>query len=235
MDNKDYINSFREMLKGKGGIYSFINTTNNKQYIGSAKDLYIRLNEHLNNKKSNINLQRAFDKYGLNKFYWIVYEYFSYTTKIISHKDLTTLKTNYLKAFNSTDLYNFKLEATSMLGYKHTIEAIYKMKENYKDKNNHPMYGKNHTKEALSLISKSGKLNPMYGKTHSEKTKYLMTKKRNKHLNGVGIFDLNNNLIKKFDNNVELANYLGISKVTVGKYMNNKWIYNNIYNFKPID
>ena len=75
----------------------------------------------------------------------------------------------------------------------------------------------------------------MYGKTHNEKTKYLMTKKRNKHLNGVGIFDFNNNLIKKFDNNVELANYLGISKVTVGKYMNNKLIYNNIYSFKPID
>lgn len=41
-----------------------------------------------------------------------------------------------------------------MLGYKHTVEAIEKMKEYYKDKKKHPMYGKNHTKEALSLISK---------------------------------------------------------------------------------
>lgn len=142
LDNKYYINSFRDTLKGKGGIYSFVNVINNKQYIGSAKNLYIRLNEHINNKKSNINLQRAFDKYGLDKFHWIVYEYFNYTTKIISHKDLTTLETNYIKAFNSTSLYNFKLESTSMLGYKHTVEAIEKMKENYKDKNNHPMYGK---------------------------------------------------------------------------------------------
>lgn len=29
-----------------------------------------------------------------------------------------------------------------MLGYKHTIEAIEKLKEYYKDPNNHPMYGK---------------------------------------------------------------------------------------------
>lgn len=54
-------------------------------------------------------------------------------------------------------------------------------------------------------------------------------------MNGVGIFDLNDNLIHKFDNNVELASYLGISKVTVGKYMNNKFIYKNVHIFKPID
>lgn len=85
------------------------------------------------------------------------------------------------------------------------------------------------------MISKPGKLNPMYGKTHNDETRSIMAKKRNKYLNGVGIFDLNNNLIKKFDNNVELAKHLNISKVTVGKYMNKNLIYNNIYIFKPID
>jgi predicted GIY-YIG superfamily endonuclease len=29
------------------GIYSFLNKVNGKQYIGSAKDLSLRLNEHL--------------------------------------------------------------------------------------------------------------------------------------------------------------------------------------------
>lgn len=77
----------------------------------------------------------------------------------------------------------------------------------------------------------------MFGKKHSDKTKELMAKKRNKYLNGIGIFDLEDNLIKKFDNNVELANYLNISKVTVGKYLNNELIYKNknIYIFKPIN
>jgi len=65
----------------------------------------------------------------------------------------------------------------------------------------------------------------------------MPTTKKNKYLNGVGIFDLNDSaplLIEKFDNNVELANYLGISKVTVGKYLNNNLIYKDMYRFKPI-
>nr|YP_009763330.1 GIY-YIG endonuclease [Metarhizium rileyi]QIS49119.1 GIY-YIG endonuclease [Metarhizium rileyi] len=148
LKDKNYINSFREVLKGKGGIYSFIN---NKQYIGSVKDLYIRLNEHLNNKKSNVHLQRAIIKYELDKFNWVVYEYFSYINKIISNEDLTTLETSYIKSFNPTTLYNFKLNANSRLGYIHTVE---KMKEYYKDKNNHPMYGKTHSDEARSIMAK---------------------------------------------------------------------------------
>lgn len=47
LDNKDCITSYRRLLKDKGGIYSFINTENSNQYIGSAKDFYLRLNEHL--------------------------------------------------------------------------------------------------------------------------------------------------------------------------------------------
>lgn len=79
-----------------------------------------------------------------------------------------------------------------------------------------------------------GSLNPMYGRNHSEETKKILAIKKNKYLKGVGIFDLKDNLIKKFSNNVELAKYLGISKVTVGKYLNNYLIYKNIYRFKPI-
>ena len=45
---------------------------------------------------------------------------------------------------------------------------------------------------------------------------------------GVGIYDLNDNLISKFNNNVELAKYLNISKVTVGKYLKSGKIYKNL-------
>ena len=55
----------------------------------------------------------------------------------------------------------------------------------------------------------------MYGKSHSEETKAIMSEKKNKYPLGVGIFDLEGNLISKFKNNVELAKYLGISKVTL--------------------
>lgn len=53
LDNKDSIKSYSKMLRNKGGIYSSLNTVNGNQYIGSAKDLYLRLNEHLYGRKSN--------------------------------------------------------------------------------------------------------------------------------------------------------------------------------------
>ena len=72
------------------------------------------------------------------------------------------------------------------------------------------------------------------GKKHSEATKASMSEKKNKYPLGVGIYDLEDNLILKFNNNVELAKYLGISKVTVGKYLNSGLVYNKTYRFKPI-
>lgn len=53
-----------------------------------------------------------------------------------------------------------------------------------------------------------------------------------KHPEGVGIYDLNDNLISKFKNNVELAKHLNISRVTVSKYLNSGLIYNKTYRFK---
>lgn len=52
------------------------------------------------------------------------------------------------------------------------------MIERYKDKTNHPMFGKSHSEEVLKLISKPGELNPMFGKKHSDKTKELMAIKK---------------------------------------------------------
>ena len=164
-----------------------------------------------------------------------MYKFFSYVNKKISHKLLTELETLYIKAFDFSILYNMKAYATSMLGSKHSDKTLQKMIERFKDKTNHPMYNKKHGKEVLALISKPGILNPMYGKKHSDITKSLMASKKNKYANGVGIFDLDNNLIEKFNNNVELGKYLSITKVTVGKYLNNDLIYNNKYRFKPIN
>jgi group I intron endonuclease len=108
--------SYRDLLKNKIGIYCFINSVNGKLYIGSAKDLYLRLTEHLANKKSNMALQNAIVKYGLDKFSFGILEYFTYDSKLVSHKSLTDLETNYIKKYNFDNLYNFKRIATSMLG-----------------------------------------------------------------------------------------------------------------------
>ena len=88
------------------------------------------------------------------------------------------------------------------------------------------MFGKTHTKYILALISKPGELNPMFGRKYSDATRAILSEKKNKYPLGVGLYDLDNNLISKFKNNVELAKHLNISKVTVGKYLNTGLIYN---------
>ena len=157
--------------------------------------------EHIVGKKSNSALQKSIAKYGLDKFYFYVYEYYE-DNKTVNNITLTNLETKYIKNFDFNSLYNFKRTATSMLGYRHTEEALLKMVAHYKNKKNHPMYGKTHTKEAKKLISKPGAANPMFGKKHSEKSKLLMSIKKNKSPLGVGLYDSNFNLLEKFNNNV---------------------------------
>jgi len=45
LDDNNVVLSYRKALKS--GVYCFINTVNGKLYIGSVKDLYLRLIEHL--------------------------------------------------------------------------------------------------------------------------------------------------------------------------------------------
>lgn len=54
------------------GIYKITNIINNKFYIGSSKDIDLRIKRHFNSlKKSthpNKHLQSSFDKYGIHNF-----------------------------------------------------------------------------------------------------------------------------------------------------------------------
>lgn len=74
----------------------------------------------------------------------------------------------------------------------------------------------------------------MSRKRHYEETKTLISKKISKHLSGIGLYDLDDNLILRFNNNVELAKHLNISRVTVGKYLNKGLIYLGKCRFKII-
>lgn len=232
LQDKGYILGKRNVLSNKAGIYSFTNKVNGKQYIGSAKDLYIRLNEHLSNRKSNIALQSAILKYGLENFRFCVFEYFNYQNKLNSSKLLTDLESSYIKRFEFNLLYNYMKNATSLEGYKHTETAKIKMVQRLADKTKHPFWGKHHTEKTKVLISKPGTCNPMYGKSHSIQTKELIRDKKRKYIKGVGIYDLNHNLIKSFDYATDMANYLKVSKVTVSKYINKGLIYDNSYYLK---
>jgi len=72
----------------------------------------------------------------------------------------------------------------------------------------------------------------MFGKTHSEETKNIMRSKKLKYPDGVGIYDLDNRLLKTFDYASDLAFHLGVSKVTVSKYLNNGLVFKGKYYLK---
>lgn len=137
----------------------------------------------------------------------------------------------YIKKFNFSSLYNFLENASSSEGYKHTDDAKQKMVKRFQDKSNHPFWGKHHYDKTKSLI-KAGLLNLMFGKTHSEETKNLMRSKKVKYPNGVGIYDLDNHLLKTFDYASDLAIYLAVSKVTVSKYIKNGLLFKGKYYLK---
>lgn len=63
----------------KSGIYCIKNDINNKVYVGKAKKLENRWEQHknklLDNKHDNIYLQEDFNKYGIESFTFSVLEY----------------------------------------------------------------------------------------------------------------------------------------------------------------
>ncbi len=63
----------------KSGIYCIVNCVNDKIYVGSSKNIKIRIANHKNllikKKHGNIHLQRAYNKYKLGSFSFEVLEY----------------------------------------------------------------------------------------------------------------------------------------------------------------
>jgi len=207
--------NFKSELYRMGGVYGFINVSdknNIKQYIGSSKDLYQRFMDHYKGRDTNIRLKRSIEKYGIKNFNFVIY-YWDTDPAI----RLTDIETKVIQSFPFKNLYNFKQEANSMLGYKHTKEAIKKMKLRFTDKTNHPMFGKSHSKLSLSKISKPGALNPMFNKKHTIKTKQKISLRLSKI--PLDLFNTDNLLIKTFLNQIELAEYLNLSKRTIGRYL----------------
>lgn len=73
-------------------------------YVGSSVNLASRALDHIKNHQSNIYLQNAIVKYGLNKFYFYVLELLP--EDLSSYDDLLKLEQKYLDLFKSK--YNFE-------------------------------------------------------------------------------------------------------------------------------
>ena len=68
-----------ESIPKKSGIYQIRNLVNGKIYVGSSINLHVRKLSHFNSLKrndhANQHLQKAYNKYGLDKFVFEVLEY----------------------------------------------------------------------------------------------------------------------------------------------------------------
>ena len=69
----------------------------------------------------------------------------------------------------------------------------------------------------------------MYGRKHSESTKTLIS---NKLSSPVSLYDNNNTYILTFNNNVQLSQFLGCDKSTVGLYVKTGKLLKKKYYFK---
>ena len=176
--------------RGVSGIYCIHNVFNDRFYIGSAVNLYVRMTVHLThlrqNKHHNCFLQRDFSKCGEGALHFYVLK----TTE----KQLLLLEEQAIldKVFGEASCYNLNGIANSWLGRKHSektksllsIKAIgrrhseatkKKMSESRKGvplPKNHPirMGQKFKTKEKIRN-SMLGTKNHFFGKKHSVETK----------------------------------------------------------------
>jgi group I intron endonuclease len=107
------------------GIYAIINNGNGKRYVGQAVHIKKRVSKHFSDLKANRHhcehLQRAFTKYG--------YEKFTYTVLHVCEKNNLTEREQYwIDYYKDKGIYNTALYAGgSCLGMKRSAETRKKM------------------------------------------------------------------------------------------------------------
>ena len=162
-------------LRGKSGVYLFINNITKELYVGSSLTLSKRMTSHFyhanSDKPTRIVITRVMRKYKLINFSLGILEFCS--SDIIICSDLEQKWIDHYKP-----KYNILKIVGSSSGYRHTIDTIKKLKELFK-KENHPKYGSITSPETKKAISDSikkfylthshpskglkGKLSPQYG------------------------------------------------------------------------
>ena len=123
------------------GIYSIRNKVNNKVYIGSSKNLNIRLTRHKNyllkNKHENSYLQKSYNKYGLENFEFSILEE-------CEVEELVNKEIYYIDLFNSLDSskgYNLTVPVShpSIIANEEYRKALSKGKKGITPSNYHEM------------------------------------------------------------------------------------------------
>jgi hypothetical protein len=115
------------MKENNIGIYLIECLKTNKVYIGSAKNLERRKKEHfsslLKNKHNNKFLQNAWNKYGSDKFKFIILEF--------CNDDILLKREQYYIDKEHQNLYNICPVAGNTFGVKQSQEHILKKSKDY--------------------------------------------------------------------------------------------------------
>lgn len=147
----------------KSGIYKILNLSNNKFYIGSARNFIERKCNHYSelrrNEHKNKYLQAAWNKYSEWNFEFIVLEYVEDKTKLIEREQFWI---NFTNCCNSKIGYNLNPTAGSNLGLKLSEEAknklrSYKRTQETKDKISIANKGHEVTEETRIKIANSNR------------------------------------------------------------------------------
>ncbi len=122
MESPFTLSIIKEQPDKNTGIYRILNITNNKCYVGSSISLHHRKNEHFRDLRKNVHhsvkLQRAYNKYGYDKFSFEVLE--NCTKEELKIKEEFWIKE--LKTYKFG--YNWsRLTGSSFLGRKHSVET----------------------------------------------------------------------------------------------------------------
>lgn len=199
-------------LKGVAGVYAFLNNdTGEIAYVGSSINLGKRAQNHINNKGSNISLQRAFLKYGIASFSFLVLEIITltdFTTASERKEAILSAEQRYLDQLQPR--YNILTNAGSPLGYKQSDEAKAKISAALKGPLN-PFFGKTTGREFAS-----GEANPMFGQVAP-------------NAQPVYIYNSSYELVKEFTSRNAAAKWLACSRTTVVRYVQSGALYNNYY------
>lgn len=148
------------------GIYGIKNKVNGKIYVGQSSNVKARLYNHKSALKHdmhmNDHLQKAWNKYGEFNFNFFIIEELDSIDKLNEKEIFWIDKYN---ANNREYGYNRCEGGGGSRGYKHTEEALLKIKE-ASTGSNHPFYGKKHSFESIEQMRKS-----KIGKKMDEETK----------------------------------------------------------------
>lgn len=210
------------------GIYKII--LNNKDYIGSAKDIKDRIRRHLEdlnkNKHGNKKLQHEFNKYGIELFDYVVLEE-------VCIADLIKKEQQYLD--NYKPYYNICTTAGSSLGRRHSEETIKHFSETRKGKQ--PSLGRklsDESKNKMSIKAKERGMNPVFmaaskkanigrKQTKEEILKRSFTQMK---LREEDAETIKCRLIAG-DKQVDLAREYGVSQTVISRAKTGKGVYSN--------